>query len=72
MSTQPILKKAIKIGHGDIYSPGLVENTIARMERRALELGLDFVRVEPRVTRNKESLALDIDFNLSRGPRVFV
>ncbi|WP_347820018.1 outer membrane protein assembly factor BamA [uncultured Planktomarina sp.] len=65
-------EKAIKIGHGDIYSPGLVENTIARIERRALELGLDFVRVEPRVTRNKESLALDIDFNLSRGPRVFV
>ena len=42
------------------------------MERRALELGLDFVRVEPRVTRNNEGLALDIDFNLSRGPRVFV
>ena len=42
------------------------------MERRAFELGLDFVRVEPRVTRNNESLALDIDFILSRGPRVFV
>ena len=65
-------EKAIKIEQGDIYSPDLVENTIARMERRALELGLDFVRVEPRVTRNKESLALDIDFNLSLGPRIFV
>ena len=65
-------EKAIKIEQGDIYSPELVENTIARMERRALELGLDFVRVEPRVTRNNEGLALDIDFNLSRGPRVFV
>ncbi|MDB4020084.1 outer membrane protein assembly factor BamA [Planktomarina temperata] len=65
-------ENAIKIEQGDIYSPELVENTIARMERRALELGLDFVRVEPRVTRNNEGLALDIDFNLSRGPRVFV
>ena len=42
------------------------------MERRALELGLDFVRVEPRVTRNNDDLALDIDFTLTRGPRVFV
>ena len=65
-------ENAIKTEQGDIYSPALVENTIARMERRALELGLDFVRVEPRVTRNNEGLALDIDFNLSRGPRVFV
>ncbi|MDB2519697.1 outer membrane protein assembly factor BamA [Planktomarina temperata] len=65
-------ENAIKIEQGDIYSPALVENTITRMERRALELGLNFVRVEPRVTRNNEGLALDIDFNLSRGPRVFV
>ena len=65
-------ENTIKIEQGDIYSPALVENTITRMERRALELGLDFVRVEPRVTRNNEGLALDIDFNLSRGPRVFV
>ena len=65
-------EKAIKIVQGDIYSPALVENTIVRMERRALELGLDFVRVEPRVTRNNDDLALDIDFTLSRGPRIFV
>ena len=65
-------ENAIKTEQGDIYSPALVENTITRMERRALELGLDFVRVEPRVTRNNEGRALDIDFNLSRGPRVFV
>ena len=65
-------ENAIKTEQGDIYSPALVENTITRMERRALELGLDFVRVEPRVTRNNEGRAVDIDFNLSRGPRVFV
>ena len=65
-------EEALKIEPGDIYSPALVENTIVRMERRALELGLDFVRVEPRVTRNKDDLVLDIDFTLTRGPRVFV
>ena len=65
-------EKALKIEEGDVYSPAFVENTILRMERRALELGLDFVRVEPRVARNNDDLALDIDFTLSRGPRVFV
>jgi outer membrane protein insertion porin family len=65
-------EEALKIEPGDIYSPALVENTIVRMERRALELGLDFVRVEPRVTRNNDDLALDINFTLTRGPRVFV
>ena len=65
-------EEALKIEPGDIYSPALVENTIVRMERRALELGLDFVRVEPRVIRNNDDLALNIDFTLNRGPRVFV
>jgi len=62
----------IKTVEGKAYSPGAVENTIELMERRALQLGLDFVRVEPRVTRNYENLSLDIDYVLSRGPRVFV
>ena len=49
----------IKTVEGKAYSPGAVENTIELMERRALQLGLDFVRVEPRVTRNYENLSLD-------------
>jgi len=65
-------EKALEIKEGDVYSPAFVENAIVRMERRALDLGLDFLRVEPRVARNNDNLALDIDFTLSRGPRVFV
>ena len=64
--------RAIKTVEGKVYTPDAVENTIARMERQALELGLDFVRVEPRVTRNNAELTLDVDYVLSRGPRVFV
>ncbi len=55
-----------------VYSPTLIENAITRMEGLATEKGLDFVRIEPRVTRNDRSLTLDINFVLSRGPRVFV
>jgi outer membrane protein insertion porin family len=63
---------AIRIRSGGVYSPSLVENTIARLETLALREGLDFVRVEPRVTRNDRDLTLDIDFAVIRGPRIFV
>ena len=64
--------RAITIEDGKVYAPVLLENTITRMERRALQLGLDFARVEPRVTRRDIDLALDIDLIISPGPSVFV
>jgi outer membrane protein insertion porin family len=64
--------EAIRIRPGVTYSPTLVENTIARLERLALRNSLNFVRVEPRITRNDRELTLDVEFNLSRGPRIFV
>src|SRR6056297_4059890 len=42
----------LKVRPGVVYSPTLVENSIARMERLAIKNGVDFLRVEPRVTRN--------------------
>nr|WP_247651008.1 outer membrane protein assembly factor BamA [Roseovarius autotrophicus] len=62
----------LKIRPGVIYSPTLVENSIARMERLAVSNGVDFLRIEPRVTRNERDLTLDLEFVLLRGPRVFV
>ena len=44
----------------------------ARLERLALKEGHDFVRVDPRVTRNERDLTLDVEFAIVRGPRVFV
>ena len=61
-----------KIRPGVVYTPTLVEQEIARMERLAISQGVDFLRVEPRITRNDRDLTLDIEFVLSRGQRVFV
>ncbi len=61
-----------KIKPGKIYSPARVENTITRMERLAIQKGFDFIRVEPRITRNDADLTLDVEFAVIRGPRVFV
>ncbi|MEM9127492.1 MAG: POTRA domain-containing protein, partial [Pseudomonadota bacterium] len=61
---------ALKIRPGMVFSPTLVENSIARQERLAIRNGIDFLRVEPRVTRNDRDLTLDVEFVLTRGPRV--
>jgi outer membrane protein insertion porin family len=63
---------ALKIKPGVVYSPSLVENSIARQERLSIRKGIDFMRVEPRVTRNDRDLTLDVEFVLTKGPRVFV
>jgi outer membrane protein insertion porin family len=65
-------RETLRLRPGVVYSPDLVENAIARMERRGVERGVDFLRVEPRVTRNDRDLTLDVEFLLERGPRVFV
>ena len=62
----------VRIRPGVTYSPRLVDNSITRMENLASQMGLRFVRIEPRVTRNDETLTLDIEFVISRGERVFV
>lgn len=61
-----------KLRSGVVYSPALIENNIARMETLALKKGLNFVRVEPVLTRNEETQTLDIEFVLSKGERIFV
>lgn len=63
---------AIRVRTGAKYNPAVLENAISRLERRAVAEGENFVRVEPRIVRNDRTLELDVEFNLSRGPRVFV
>ncbi len=63
---------AVRSRPGVVYSPVLVETDIARMERLAVRQGVDFLRVEPRITRNDRALTLDVEYVLTRGPRVFV
>ncbi|MBO9477687.1 outer membrane protein assembly factor BamA [Shimia sp. R11_0] len=62
----------LKLESGVVYSPTLIENSISRMERLALKQGQDFLRVDPRITRNDRDLTLDVDFAITKGPKVFV
>ncbi|MFG6591232.1 outer membrane protein assembly factor BamA [Sulfitobacter sp. 1A12157] len=62
----------LKIRPGVIYSPTLIENDIARIERQAIRDGVDFLRVEPVIDRNDRDLSLNVTYRLSRGERIFV
>lgn len=64
--------QVLRLRPGVTYSPAVIDNNIARMENLALQQGLNFVRVEPRVTRNDRDLTLDVTFVITRGPRIFV
>ncbi len=65
-------ERALRVRSGQTWSPSLIEEQIERLERLALRQGLDFLRVDPRITRNNRDLTLDVEFALVRGPRVFV
>ncbi|WP_438939120.1 outer membrane protein assembly factor BamA [Cereibacter sphaeroides] len=65
-------QQALRIRRGVTYSPSVVENNIARLESLALQKGLNFVRIEPRITRNERNQTLDVNFALVRGERIFV
>ncbi len=61
-----------KIRTGQTYNPALIDNNIARMENLALRKGLNFIRVEPRITRDDRNQQVDIEFAIVRGERIFV
>ncbi len=64
--------EAIRIRPGSVYSPALVDETIARLERLAIREGRDFIRVDPRIARNDAALTLDVEFEIVEGERIFI
>ena len=62
----------VRLRPGVTYSPTLIDNTIQRLEALALQQGLNFARIDPRVTRDDRNQTLAVSFVLVTGPRVFV
>ena len=67
-----VFEDGLHLRSGSYYSPTAIETNIARIERLAIRQGINFMRVEPRITRNDRDLTLDIEFVLVRGDRIFV
>ena len=61
-----------RVRGGSFYNPSVIDTSIRRMETIAIQQGLNFVNIEPRVTRNPANQTLDLTFALTRGQRIFV
>ncbi|MEM6620184.1 MAG: outer membrane protein assembly factor BamA, partial [Pseudomonadota bacterium] len=64
--------RELRIRQGSVYNPQDVNRTIDRLDILAGRLGYNFVQTQPRVTRNDDTRTLDIEFDVVRGPRLFV
>lgn len=65
-------RRVMRLRSGAIYSPARIDDAISRLEVEGIRRGVNFLRVEPRITRNDRDLTLDVEFVLTRGERVFV
>lgn len=63
---------AIRLTPGAIYSPVVLDNEVARLEDLAFERGINFLRVEPRITRDERSGLLNVELAIVRGERIFI
>jgi outer membrane protein insertion porin family len=64
--------KVRRLRTGITYSPTVIDNNVAAMENLAISKGLNFVKIDPRITRNDMNGTLDVTFAIMRGDRVFV
>ena len=64
--------KVRRLRSGVTYSPNIIDNNLSAMESLALKKGLNFIRVDPRITRNDQDGTLNVTFAIVRGERVFV
>jgi len=64
--------KLRRLRSGVTYTPTIIQNNVEAMESLALKHGLNFVTVEPRVTRNDRDGTVDVAFAIIKGPRIFV
>ena len=65
-------KNFVTLTPGEPYSPTLVQNGITKLEDTLQARGFEFIRVRPEVTRNINTLTLDLDLVFEKGERLFI
>ncbi|MFS4439009.1 outer membrane protein assembly factor BamA [Paracoccaceae bacterium GXU_MW_L88] len=66
------LQRELDVRSGELYSRTRVETFIERIETQLSRQGIPFVSIDPQVQQNNANQTVDITFNLSQGPKVFV
>ncbi|MBI1172157.1 outer membrane protein assembly factor BamA [bacterium] len=65
-------EKLLRLRSGVTYSPNVIQNNVDALESLALQKGLNFITVEPRMHRNDRDGTVDVAFTIVRGQRAFV
>ncbi len=70
--TPEFLAPQLPMKSGDYYNAKQVEDTVERLSETAGLFGYAFVDVRPQFTRNKDTLTMDILFQVAESDRVYV
>ena len=62
----------IDLQPGDVYDGDAVERSTTAVQDAVQNRGYAFVQVRPRIARNKEKHTVDLVFDVTEGPRVYV
>jgi outer membrane protein insertion porin family len=67
-----VLRPKLTTAESEWYDANEVEKTITELTNAASDLQYPFVDVRPRIQRNRETLTVDVTYEVVEGPRVFV
>ncbi|HEV2335188.1 MAG TPA: outer membrane protein assembly factor BamA [Stellaceae bacterium] len=70
--TREAVLPLLTVQSGDWYNGAAVEHSISVLTDALGNRGYAFVDVKPQITRHREEHTLDVVFNVSEGPRVYV
>lgn len=70
--TSEDLAGVVEVQQGDWYDSSVIDDTVDALTTAVGNYGYAFVDVRPKVDRKREEGIIDLAFNVSEGPRVFV
>lgn len=68
----PFLLPFVEQETGQTYDGDAIERSVNAMQDAAQARGVNFVLVRPRIARNREKHTVDLVFDVTEGPRVYV
>jgi len=66
------LRGELKTEEGDWYNASTIEDSIDNLTERLSNLGYAFVDIRPRTDRDRDTLIVDLVYDIQEGPKVFV
>lgn len=70
--TPALLRSDLKLAKGDWYDGDAVGRSADAMTDTVRNHGFAFVKVDPRIKRDPKTHTVDLEFDVSEGPRVYV